>query len=40
MALVFKRNLHGITPLAKLAMGLQHANLTSDMNIASQEEHE
>jgi hypothetical protein len=40
MALAFKRNLHANTPPPKLAMGLQHVNLTSNKNIASQEEHE
>jgi hypothetical protein len=40
MALDLKRNLHGNTPPLELAMDLQHVNLTSNNNIASQEEHE
>jgi hypothetical protein len=40
MALAFKRNLHGDIPPLELTMGLQHVKMTSNKNIASQEEHE
>jgi hypothetical protein len=35
MALAFKKDLHGNAPTPKLAMGLQHADLTSYKDIAS-----
>jgi hypothetical protein len=40
MALDFKRNLRGNMPPPELAMGLQHVNLASNKNTASQEESE